>query len=659
MKKNLALTKFLLFTTINAIAQTYTSIDGIVSDESIPTLDGVPIIRNIKGGTIFKVNFSDDCSYEMQGAFIHACRILEEELPTSLPITVGVEWGTFRGGNKNQLSKIEIRSKEAFGRDNPEEIVLTTRVKWVLLQEYIVESNTTFLDSIPNWSFLDNPQRPDIKIIYNKSFKNDFSFSLDENNISDNCYDFVSLVIRDLTRSFGYFCSLIKDSQHNAIWPQGLYYNPFEKNIVKALGSTDPYEQYNAATSGSLPLTQSLSLYAPSNWETGLSLNYFIPNSDRLSQILSYEFGRGTIRRNVTDLGIGRLLNWKWDLIVGYDTPSSSSDGSNEYKVPYNGNISISPTTNTTSAYNYDSENIRRLITKPTRMDYNDTIDDYTRILSYCDSLHPFWHNKGGHRGEGLTVSILRKNGLWDVVYDINGIPSPINLNMADWHFNFSNDEYARTCDGFLRGRLTTSTRNGRTFDYNSTFFVIDYLPQKIDLEIASQDSITTFTTADTHIVRIGLKNLEGCDRVVIQKLEQGQRIASKFDVPNFKDGYFEVNVKNDKWTKFTAVGYNNNGSTKSEQLTVPAQSTTSLQSNDSIIAQLSGKTLEIKSKNNQYITDVDYSIYNLQLATTTEVQKGNTNTDSRIDISSLTPGMYLLTYSTKTVTGSYKFIIN
>ena len=132
------------------------------------------------------------------------------------------------------------------------------------------------------------------------------------------------------------------------------------------------------------------------------------------------------------------------------------------------------------------------------------------------------------------------------------------------------------------------------------------------------------------------------------RKLEQGQRIASKFDVPNFKDGYFEVNVKNDKWTKFTAVGYNNNGSTKSEQLTVPAQSTTSLQSNDSIIAQLSGKTLEIKSKNNQYITDVDYSIYNLQLATTTEVQKGNTNTDSRIDISSLTPGMYLLTYSTK-----------
>lgn len=64
--------------------------------------------------------------------------------PTSLPITVGVEWGTFRGGNKNQLSKIEIRSKEAFGRDNPEEIVLTTRVKWVLLQEYIVESKRVF-----------------------------------------------------------------------------------------------------------------------------------------------------------------------------------------------------------------------------------------------------------------------------------------------------------------------------------------------------------------------------------------------------------------------------------------------------------------------------------------------------------------------------------
>ena len=346
----------LIFLPFKIFAQTYSEVNGYVSDESIPTIDGLPIIRTIEGGTLLKVSYSEDCTYEMQGAFNYACRILEEALPSSLPITISVGLGTFRGADNKQLSKVDVLQEEAFGRDNPAEMVLMTRIKRVLLKEREVESDVTYLDSIPSWEFLSSIETPDIRITYNKSYLNEFSFSLDENSVGEDFYDFVSLALRDLVRGFGYYSTILKNPNEDALWLRTAYANPFEKAILNAIGSDDLNEQFSIATQGELRLSSSLILYAPTTWQNGISLNYFIPTENRLSQILSTEFGKGTIRRNVTELNIGQLLNWKWDLIVGSSTPSLTSDGSNNVKVPFNGSISISQNT-TYNLENTDTSN--------------------------------------------------------------------------------------------------------------------------------------------------------------------------------------------------------------------------------------------------------------------------------------------------------------
>lgn len=654
----------LIFLPFKIFAQTYSEVNGYVSDESIPTIDGLPIIRTIEGGTLLKVSYSEDCTYEMQGAFNYACRILEEALPSSLPITISVGLGTFRGADNKQLSKVDVLQEEAFGRDNLAEMVLMTRIKRVLLKEREVESDVTYLDSIPSWEFLSSIETPDIRITYNKSYLNEFSFSLDENSVGEDFYDFVSLALRDLVRGFGYYSTILKNPNEDALWLRTAYANPFEKAILNAIGSDDLNEQFSIATQGELRLSSSLILYAPTTWQNGISLNYFIPTENRLSQILSTEFGKGTIRRNVTELNIGQLLNWKWDLIVGSSTPSLTSDGSNNVKVPFNGSISISQNT-TYNLENTDTSNnsdIRKIVSRTPSV-RNAAGDDYEHIVAYCDSLHPFWHNQGGHGGEGITVSLLRKNGLWDVVYDANGFLTPIALNMSDWVLNFSAEEYARTCDGYLRGRVTTSTRKGRTYSYKSTYFVIDYLPQKIELELAPEvstnRSLAASASLETHDIRINFKNLEGCDRLVIQKLEEGQRIASKYNVTDFKNGYFETSVKKNKWTKFTAVGYNDNGSTKSDELIIPAISATISSQQDNLNISISNKTIKVTTNLNDDTRQVKYSILSPQISADYPAQQGIINIGDNIDIASLSPGLYIVVCTTETASETQKFLVH
>ncbi len=63
---------------------------GYASDSYNERTDSVMPIRYIDGGTVFIVKYSEDCDFEMQSAFNHACRILEERVPNCPPLTVSV-----------------------------------------------------------------------------------------------------------------------------------------------------------------------------------------------------------------------------------------------------------------------------------------------------------------------------------------------------------------------------------------------------------------------------------------------------------------------------------------------------------------------------------------------------------------------------------------
>lgn len=61
-----------------------------------------PVVRQVTGGTVIQVQYEGDeweRNLDRKNAFEHACRILEEQIKTALPIKVKVKFGKLRGQN--------------------------------------------------------------------------------------------------------------------------------------------------------------------------------------------------------------------------------------------------------------------------------------------------------------------------------------------------------------------------------------------------------------------------------------------------------------------------------------------------------------------------------------------------------------------------------
>lgn len=172
---------FILFTSlifITANAQTEIDIENTVSDSFVDVFYPINPIREINGGSVFIVDFSEDCSVEMKGAFNYACKILEEYIPTCLPIKVRVEWDNPRGSSsRNLISKITTPIYQ--GEGNGIQQIRSShcaKIKNMMLSEFVINSNYSFYDYF-NINFLKNKIEPDITISYNKKYAEDFSYS--------------------------------------------------------------------------------------------------------------------------------------------------------------------------------------------------------------------------------------------------------------------------------------------------------------------------------------------------------------------------------------------------------------------------------------------------------------------------------------------------
>lgn len=78
-------------------------------------------------------------------------------------------------------------------------------------------------------------------------------------------------------------------------------------------------------------------------------------------------------------------------------------------------------------------------------------------------------------------------------------------------------------------------------------------------------------TSSDTKI-RLSFSDTEGVDRLVLERLREGFRVPSKFEVTDVKKGYYETTI--DRNTTFTAVAYNDYGHTRGIPLFVPVKPT-------------------------------------------------------------------------------------
>lgn len=643
---NKILTFFALLATVFIThADNYIESFNVISDNYANEIQDVPVIRPINGGTVITPIFDESCPEKIKSPFSYACKIVEEYMPPCLPLKVKVSCGRVNGSSSTTMSKVLARSKERFGKSDYYNNAQMSVIKGVILSELCYNSTRTYLDSVPDIEFL--TKDPDIEITYNSQKLNEISFSLEAN--PNHNYDFVSLAVRDLLIGLGISSSYRYNPATKELLNPSHELTPFEDYIDKLLGNFgNASARLSQATKGELLLKdyspKSLKLYAPNPWKNGSSLNYFIPQNDCcVSNILSYDFCKGMVTRsladNYSDFIFNHLLGWKPSFLTGIDTPSPSTAGSISLLMPYNGSISFDNTS-------YGIQNIVSPDSQPRNINALNNIKN-EELSNYINSFHPFLYSDNYVPSEGISISVLKKDGSWDLVKFIGFYFDNITYNMADWDFHYDESQYARTIDGYLRARITTKRQNGTGISLVSKFFVIDYLPQKVNLSYTFADS-TTRSVTSSNSVRIYFSNTEGINRIVLERLRQGSRVPSKIEITDIKKGYFETTV--DKTSTFTAVGYNDNGTSRGLPITITPRSNTialDFRLEESYICIVYDDLLN---------SDFSYSINSLDIKDSSVKQMGSTT--EIIDISTLPSGMYVLTVKENNsgLTETFKF---
>lgn len=646
-----------LVTVITVQGQSFDDLYSYGMDEYIEKCTDLPVVRKINGGTVFRVTYEGNWTNDMKGAFEYACKIWEEQLPQALPLNITAKIGTIRGGGGQKLlSKVNyteyLNSLSA----------LSSQIKAVVLDEYQRGNSVQFVDSIKGSDFFD---KADISITYNEDLLDEFSYSLYATPLDK--YDFVTVALRDIAKGLGISSRIMADVANKKIIYTGGGTSPYEEWIYSAIGGGNASQAYVNGTKGSLPVKidgyGTLSLYAPSPFQNGVSLNAFIPDPNKnITQLLTYEFGRGTVIRDITDNYQSLFkygLGWEAAIATGgaHSDANGVTTGNTGEAIPYGGTITGGTPNFLTEAISINKQQSWNIETYNTS-DFN--------IEEYCWPYDCNYRPNTPIDTEGWTVALLKKDGTWDIVYDISVIPSYLDVSMNDFQYHYDMNEYARTADGFLRCRVVYNQNYwdniyDRTYRSMKTrYYVLNYLPQRTEMKFSGvmpTTSTRALTNEYMRDIKIGIKNLEGTERIVVEQLDEGERVPSKFEVNDFKKGYFVATVDKEFYSEFTIVAYNKNGSTRSETIEIaplePASQNFEIQVlNDEI------KIKNARKRNLPKTLLASYEILPLNNYVSRSLLKGNIESNEpSINISSLRAGTYVLNYyDTRNIKHSVKF---
>lgn len=622
------------------------------SDKYWGEVKDINVVREIGGGTVIIPEFDSSCLEYIKGPFTYACKIMGEFLPSSLPLKVKVSCKNLPASQSSALSKIANWGYEEFGHPVFSDCSsFMSRIKGVILEELFQECSASYLQYITDASFLTN--KPDIEITYNTTMLDEMSFSIDIH--PGQKYDFVSVALRDLLIGMGFSSRFFYNPITKGIDLPVLNMSPFEMFIEQALRNpSDGAARLNAATKGELNV-QGYKLYAPTTWVNGVSLNHFMGSGDALSDLLSYNFGRGTVIRSLGGSSAHMcryLLGWELNIPTGSTGSSAYGSGTTSIKVPYKGSVTL----DTSKMVETSHSSLNSTTAMKTAISAQ---SDELTAFEYVSQFHPYQTPNGNTNCEGFSITILKKDGTWDLVYFKYPEEGSYIVDMNTWEFHYDNDEYERTADGYLRACITISERKNNPtklcYSQRSKYCVVDYLPQTIKMShkflentsISAVNENTISTSNDS--LRIYFGNLEGITRIVLERMRQGNRLPLKFEINDIKCGYFDMIIDRNTTFTFTAVGYNANGSTRSLPLTIPALSTVSATS--SLSYAIKNSIMEFYTYDDRTL-ELEYSIAPIDANTATGVISGKT--DKAIDLTGLPHGNYAVKV-TETSTGIIK----
>ena len=474
-----------------------------------------------------------------------------------------------------------------------------------------------------------------------------------------NKYDFVSLAIRDIAKGLGFGINIIADDEGIVFLPGKKTF--YESLIWSELKNETPASAYTKCTQGSLNVTFLPLLYAPNPWQNGISLQYYIPDeTDPLSMLLSYDFGKGYIMRDLSDFDwenkFQYVLDWQAMMTTGGTTNSKFENGSTDNNLPFKGYIDLS------SVSRQPPNNITNDL-KPIESVNPSAAMQTNFTTSYSELCEPYNYFYTGDKKVyyGYSISVLLKNGSWDVVY-AEYYPTAITIKVEDLPLNYPTSEYARSCSGGLRYRLTKCEWNAGSSapkKYYVKYFTRDYFPQKANIkyskihEGSENISLSEIRMSDDYYVdvEIGLSNIEGTNKIIVEQLDEGERVPFRYEATDFRQGYFIANLDRELSTQLTVISYNDNGNTRSNTIVIPAIGYDDLQENisfDICDNHISTNGIDRIQPN------ASYTITNMINANFVKTEK--LPTDGIIDISELKSGCYILSLRNGNNTANYKF---
>lgn len=599
--------------------------------ENIPN----PVVREVIGGTVIQVQYEGDeweQNLDRKHAFEYACRILEEQMKTSLPLKVKVKFGKLRGQNVIAKTIAYTDTCRVYSVDK----MLTTRsaMKWIMGNGRISDVDVTI-------DFFDFP---DGQI----TFSNEDIFSYSMDYVKEDKYDFVTVALRELCKVMGFFFSVPADNINKVLDIAQDKLLLYDKRIL--YNKLDPAESYSYATSGNVQIQfgyssykERYNLYSPSVFENGGSLSYFkADEANNETKLMQPDLPRGTSIRYV-----GKWFRPFLEAMGWYSYTAVGPGGGGAGTV-------TSTTTDKVEEYGkvilFASSKKRNVDLQPSSyimdqkcgnlLSYSE-IDDYVKPFS----IYPILNLRPEFPLLGWSISILCKDGKWDVVKKDDILLPKIEFSTSEID-PVKAQNYIRSSDGYLRCKLVRADWDNygerpmpgiQTF---ARYFLLDYLPQKPEMAF-SKVMPQTRSAGDEYYadVKIAFKNVEGTESILVEQLEEGAPVPFTYYVENVKDGYFIASVDKEYKTTFKLRAMNKNGETISEELIMAplelAKSVLDYKISNDLIS------LDLKKGRKLIADDKLLSEYKIVDMNKSLVMKQGEISNNTIDIHSLNKGVY------------------
>lgn len=430
VKKVFAIVLF-IFLNVNLFAQNY-------SNYLFPSNDGEFCLlenrgsRKIVGGTVFRTKFvGSGFTKQRQGAFEYACKLWEEKLPTTLPINITVNFD--KNTNPPYLAKIG----SLYDNEGEKERIFAKR------EIISYESFDSEIASKYTLDFLRDAN--DINITF--ASPGLFDFSLDENNINHEKYDFVTVALQAIGKALG-FC-LNANKTDVAISLQ----TPCN-NFTKGLLTGDEIWNYSFATSGNARMRfhspDGYLLYSPRDYDPKYSLSYFDIDRNNKETLLMQPrvLSKGSVIRYIGDDPWAEFFSF-----CGWDKPIAVGVG-------YGENIVESASTDNVIPYK-EPNKVMTYEVKAEKVSDSET----ETAESYVKKLREF-------QEDGTYVMLC--DGTWQ----------KCSYNLSD--LNSQDGNYARTVDGYLRIKRCVTVNHGIGWpsSFNTRYLLADFPPQKPDASV-------------------------------------------------------------------------------------------------------------------------------------------------------------------------------